>query len=167
MNNNKNIFIINTGGTFNKQYNELNGHLIIKKNNDLVENILKQSKITDVNVEGLIYKDSLEITNDDRKILVNFINKSKFKKILIIHGTDTMDKTALFLDENIKDKQIVITGAMKPFSIHSVEAVSNFMMGYGYLLSNEKNGVVIAMHGMVENYNKIKKNRELGVFERQ
>ena len=105
------------------------------------------------------------MTNEDRKLLLDFINQTKYKKILIIHGTDTMDQTALFLDQNIKDKQIIFTGAMVPYSINKVEAVSNMMMGYGYLLSNKKNGVFISMHGLVEKYKKIKKNRELGLFE--
>jgi L-asparaginase len=165
MKNNKNILVINTGGTFNKQYNELDGSLIIKKNSDLVKEILNKSKIDTKEIKGIIYKDSLDITDKDRQLLVKFINQSKYKKILIIHGTDTMDKTALFLDKNIKDKQIVLTGAMVPYSISKTEAVSNLMMGYGYLLANNKNNVYISMHGMVEKYEKIKKNRELGMFE--
>ena len=165
MKNNKNILCINTGGTFNKQYNELNGSLVIKKNNDFIKRILSKSKINNIEVKGIIYKDSLDMTNEDRKLLLDFINQTKYKKILIIHGTDTMDQTALFLDQNIKDKQIVLTGAMVPYSINKVEAVSNMMMGYGYLLSNKKNGVFISMHGLVEKYKKIKKNRELGLFE--
>lgn len=165
MKNNKSILVINTGGTFNKQYNPLNGSLIIKKNNDLVKELLEKSHIHTVEIKGLIYKDSLDITNEDRELLVKFINQSKYKKIIIIHGTDTMDQTALYLDENIKDKQIILIGAMIPYSISKIEAVSNFMMGYGYLLSNKKNGVKISMHGMVKSYKKIKKNKELGVFE--
>jgi len=165
MKNKQNILIINTGGTFNKQYNELNGNLIIKKSNDCIKDILFQSKITNVNIKGILYKDSLEITDEDRELLVKFIKKSKYKKILIIHGTDTMDKTAIYLADNIKDKEIVLTGAMVPYSINKVEATSNLMLGYGYLLSNTKNNVYISMHGMVKKYDKIKKNRELGVFE--
>lgn len=165
MKNNKNILVINTGGTFNKQYNELNGNLIIKKNNNVVKKILSKSKIENIEIKGIIYKDSLDITNEDRKLLVKYINQSKYEKVMIIHGTDTMDQTALYIDKHIKDKQIVLTGAMVPYSINKIEAVANMMMGYGYLLSNEKNGVMISMHGMVKKYKKIKKNRELGVFE--
>jgi len=164
---NKDILIINTGGTFNKQYNQLNGSLVIKKSNDLVKSILQKSKIENIEVEGIIYKDSLELTDDDRTLLAQYIQKVKYKKIVIIHGTDTMDQTAQFLNDTITDKQIVLTGAMVPYSITKVEAVSNMMMGYGYLLSNTQNGIFISMHGMVENYKKIKKNRVLGLFECQ
>jgi len=161
----KNILVINTGGTFNKQYDQINGKLVIKKNNNLLKDIFTQSKIEKITLKGLLYKDSLEITHADRKLLLKYINQSLYKKILIIHGTDTMEQTALFLDKNIKDKQIVLTGAMVPYSINKVEAVSNMMMGYGYLLSNDKKGIRIAMHGMVEKYKKIQKNREIGIFE--
>ncbi len=167
MKNNNNILIINTGGTFNKLYNELNGSLVIKKNNDLIKDIIEKSKINNLEVQGILYKDSLDITFEDRKLLVKFINQCKYKKIIIIHGTDTIDQTALFLEENIKEKEIILTGAMVPYSINKVEAVSNLMMGYGYLLSNHKNGIWISMHGMVKKNENIKKNRELGVFECQ
>jgi L-asparaginase len=167
MKNNKNILVINTGGTFNKEYNELNGNLIIKKNNDFIKDIFNKSKVDKIEVKGIIYKDSLDITIEDRKLLVKFINQCKYEKILIIHGTDTMDQTALFLEQNLKNKQIILTGAMVPYSINKIEAVSNLMMGYGYLLSNKKSGVFIAMHCKVEKHKKIKKNRELGVFECQ
>lgn len=161
----KNILIINTGGTFNKQYNPLNGSLVIKENNDCVEEILKSSHVQGVELQGIIYKDSLDITVKDRELLVDFIGKSEYKKILIIHGTDTIDQTALYLDKNIQNKQIILTGAMIPYSISKTEAISNLMMGYGYLLSHKTNGVRIAMHGMVKKHTHIRKNRELGIFE--
>ncbi|MEA2019570.1 MAG: asparaginase domain-containing protein [Campylobacterota bacterium] len=163
--NDKNIIIINTGGTFNKIYNQLNGNLEIYKKNSAIKQILISSKIKDVKLDGLIYKDSLDITNKDRDKLVNYINNSKYNKVLIVHGTDTINLTALYLAHKIKDKQILLTGAMVPFSIDPIEATSNLMMGYGFLKNCTKNNVYISMHGFVKKYNKIKKNRELGVFE--
>jgi len=163
--NNKKILVINTGGTFNKRYNEIDGSLIIDKNNNFIEDIFKSSKITQFTIKGLIYKDSLEFSNKHRQKLLDFIKNSDFKKILIVHGTDTVDTTAKYLSDNLKDKQIVLTGAMIPFSIDKLEAVSNFMCGYGFLLGNDQSDVFIAMHGMVLSYEKIKKNKSLGVFE--
>jgi len=159
------ILILNTGGTFSKIYNPLNGTLEINKENIAINEILNNSKIYDIRVEGIIYKDSLEITKKDRKLLVKYIKKSKYEKIILIHGTDTIDKTTLYLSKKIEDKEIVVTGAMIPFSINTVEATSNFMMAYGFLLNNKKNNIYISMHGMVKKYNKIKKNRNLGIFE--
>lgn len=165
MKNDKNITIINTGGTFNKIYNPLNGKLEIYEKNSAIRQILVSSKIKDIKLDGLIYKDSLDITNEDRDKLINYINNSKYNKILIVHGTDTMNDTALYLANKIKNKQIVLTGAMVPFSIDTVEATSNLMMGYGFLKNCTKNNVYISMHGFVKKYNKIRKNRELGIFE--
>ena len=95
--NDNNILIINTGGTFNKIYNQLTGNLEIYKKNKAIEKILLASKINDVKVTGIIYKDSLDITNNDRDKLVEIINDSNYNKIIIIHGTDTINHTALYL----------------------------------------------------------------------
>lgn len=167
MKNNKEILIINTGGTFNKTYDELTGNLIIKEKDNYIKEIIIRTKITNQKIKGLIYKDSLDITLQDRKELLSYIKKSSYKKILLIHGTDTMDKTAKYLQKYIHNKIIVLTGAMKPYSIDKVEATANFMCGYGYLLNCKKNNIYIAMHGMVKKHNKIYKNRDLGIFECQ
>ncbi len=160
------IFILNTGGTFNKAYNPLNGKLEIPQNSEAVSNILKYQNNLDYDVKGIIYKDSLDLTDKDRDLILNEIKKSDCKRITIIHGTDTMDKTAKFLDEKIKDKMIVITGTMVPFSIKQLEAASNFSIAVGFLLSNFQTGVYISMHGMVELHHKVFKNRKIGVFQR-
>ena len=167
MSKNTNILILNTGGTFNKIYDEFNGNLIVPKNNYAVNKILLNSKINKCKVKGLIYKDSLEINVEDRKLLKRYIISSKYKKIIIIHGTDTMDETAKYLDKNIKNKEIILTGAMVPFSVNQIEATSNLMLAYGYLSHKLKAGIYISMHGNIRNYKKIKKNRTLGVFECQ
>ena len=167
MSKNKKILILNTGGTFNKLYNPINGELFVSKDNNAVESILKNSKIKNYEIEGILYKDSLDITQEDRKFLKNKILKSNYKKIIIIHGTDTMDKTAEYLDEYIKNKTIIITGAMIPFSIDTIEATSNFMMAFGSLLSHNKKNIYIAMHGNVSKHTKIAKNKSLGIFQCQ
>ena len=165
MNNSDKILILNTGGTFSKVYDEILGHLIIPKHNNALEKIFKISKISNIQIDGIIYKDSLDITNQDRKELVDYINSYNYEKIIIIHGTDTMNLTALYLAKKIKHKQIVITGSMKPFSINPIEAVSNLMSAYGFLNSCKKNNIYISMHGLIKKHNKIKKNNKLGIFE--
>jgi L-asparaginase len=160
------ILIINTGGTFNKIYNEIKGKLIVPKNNIAIENILKLSKISNYHIKGMIYKDSLEITSEDRDKLVSYIQQSKYKKIIIVHGTDTIDQTAKYIAKRVLDKKIVLTAAMKPFSIDPIEATSNFMLAYGFLSSLEvKNNIYISMHGNIKKYTKIKKNYKKGIFE--
>lgn len=162
---NNKILILNTGGTFNKYYDQIKGKLEVSQKNNFIEDILFHSKIKNITLEGLLYKDSLEIDDSDRNSLNEYIKNSSFEKIIVIHGTDTMDKSAQVIAQNIKNKIVVFTGAMEPYSISSVEAVANLMQAYGYLLGTQKKGVFISMHGMVEEYQKIKKNKELGIFE--
>ena len=161
----KNILIVNTGGTFNKRYNPLKGELEVPKDSIALENILKYFYNLKYEIKNIIHKDSLDMLDCDREILVDTIKNSKQDKILIIHGTDTMDKTAEFLEKNITAKTLLITGAMVPFSIDSVEANANFSMALGYLLNANKKGVFIAMHGLVDEHKNIFKNREIGVFQ--
>ena len=133
------ITVINTGGTFNKRYNPITGELEVPK-------------------------DSLEMSDVDRELIVKTIKNSKNQNIIIVHGTDTMDLTAKYLDEKIKDKTIILTGAMLPISINKVEATLNFSSAIGFLNSDIKNDIYISMHGSVKNYKNLIKNRELGKF---
>lgn len=164
---NNQTLILNTGGTFNKSYNPINGTLEVPTNNKVLKKILKNSKIQKnlYILKGMIYKDSLDIKQKDRKQLVNTINNTNIKKIIIVHGTDTIDKTAQYVSQNISNKQIVLTASMIPYNINPVEATANFMAAWGYLSATEQNGVYISMHGFVKNYKNIKKNKQAGVFE--
>ena len=159
------ILIINTGGTFNKCYNPLKGELEVPQDGIAVESILQYCYNTSYELLNIIHKDSLEMTEEDRELMVKTIQSSPCQKVLIIHGTDTMDVTATFLALNIKDKIITLTGAMVPFSIDTVEATANFMMALGDLQLREKNGVNLAMHGAIASHGSIYKNRQKGIFE--
>jgi L-asparaginase len=165
MTRNKKILILNTGGTFNKVYDQISGELIVPKNNYAIENIIKSSKINYLDIQGLLFKDSLEIKKEDRKILATHILNSQYDKIIIIHGTDTMNKTAKYLFQYCQNKIIILTGSMIPFSLNKIEATSNLMQAIGYIQNKLKNGVYISMHGHIEKHNKIYKNREKGIFK--
>ncbi len=160
------ILIINTGGTFNKRYNPLKGELEVPNDSISVENILKYFYNLKYEIKNIIHKDSLDMLEEDRKEIAKLIVKSKQNKILIIHGTDTIDKTAEYLQTKISDKTILLTGAMVPYSIDNVEANSNLSMSLGYLLNDTKYGIYISMHGLIDKYKKVYKNREIGVFQR-
>ena len=159
------IHIINTGGTFNKRYNSINGELEVPNDYNVIKEILKRGLFINQKIEltQIISKDSLEFKESDRELLLKTIINSKSKKIVIIHGTDTMQKSAKFIAKNIDDKKIIFTGAMKPYEIEKVEAVSNLMLGLGFL-QNCKKGIYISMHGVVKRFNKIKKDYKRGVF---
>ena len=158
------ITVINTGGTFNKRYNPILGELEVPKDSLALDEIISYCYNIDFDVLNIISKDSLEMNDDDRELIVRTIKNCKNENIIIVHGTDTIDLTASFIDENIKDKTIVLTGAMLPISINKIEATLNFSQAIGFLNSNVKNGIYISMHGSVKNYKNLIKNRELGKF---
>ncbi|AOO64380.1 asparaginase domain-containing protein [Sulfurospirillum halorespirans] len=159
------ILILNTGGTFNKRYNPLKGELEVPQDGIAVESILRYCYNTSYELLNIIHKDSLEMSEEDRELIVQTIQTSSARRVLIIHGTDTMDVTATFLALHVKDKIITLTGAMVPFSIDTVEATANFMMALGDLHVREKNGVYLAMHGAIASHGTIYKNRQKGIFE--
>ena len=159
----KKILLINTGGTFNKVYNPLNGELQIDKNATALEEISKKW-LCEYEVVNIIAKDSLYIDNQDRLLLLATINLSKHDDILIIHGTDTMDVTAEYLADAELDKRIVLTGSMVPYAIDPVEATANFASALGYLQALSNEGVYIAMNGVMGSYNTVVKDRKAGRF---
>ncbi len=161
------ILIINTGGTFNKVYDPVKGELRVPKSNTAIEKILKTLPPLKrrVKTEGVIYKDSLDMTDEDREILLKKTEESEQKYIIIVHGTDTMDISAEYIADRLKDKKIIFTGAMVPFSIDKIEATANLASALS-AVSLISEGVYIAMQGLVLPYNRIKKNKEAGVFER-
>ncbi len=158
------MFILNTGGTFNKRYNPLNGELEIPFDNLALEDIFSSFSY-DVEIAGVVYKDSLEMNLDDRKMISSIIAHNDEKEVLLVHGTDTMDITATFLDTIFDDKVIVITGSMIPYSIDQREATCNLAMAYGFLQKEHDFGVYICMSGYIKKYDELVKNRELGRFE--
>jgi len=158
------MLILNCGGTFNKKYNPLNGELEVPFDSSAIEKILISSDYK-FDLAGVMFKDSLDMDVNDRKTLAAIIMESKDNHFLLVHGTDTMDKTANFLDTIFDDRVIVLTGAMKPFEIDNVEASLNLGMAIGFLKSKNEFGVYICMSGHIEKWNKIEKNRKLGKFE--
>lgn len=160
------ITIINTGGTFNKKYNMLNGELEVLKDSSSLKDIIKWSNNIEFEIIETISKDSLDITNEDREKLVKKINSCKNEKIIIVHGTDTMNETASFIENRVKNKKIVLTGAMIPMSIDKLEATMNLSMAIGFLNAKIENAVYISLHGAVVSHKSISKNKNLGRFNK-
>jgi len=98
-------------------------------------------------------------------MLANIILESKDDTFVIVHGTDTMDKTAEFLDTIFEDRKIILVGAMRPFEIDSVEASLNLGLAIGYIRATKSKGVYICMSGHIAEWDKIVKNRVEGKFE--
>ena len=150
------MLILNSGGTFNKRYNYLNGELEVPFVNKAIENIL-QSTEYDYSLAGVMYKDSLDMNLDDRKMLANIIMQSEDDTFVIVHGTDTMHVTAEFLSEIFEDKKIILVGSMKPFEIDKIEASLNLGMAIGFIREKNEFGVYICMSGYTKEWNKIQK----------
>ncbi len=161
------ILVINTGGTFNKIYDPIRGELTVSKSNRAIESILNTlpAYCDRVTVNGIIFKDSLEMNSKDREALFRMISEAKTDYIVVVHGTDTMDISAEYISDRVNDKKIVFTGAMVPFSIDEVEATANLASALT-ALPFVSNGVYISMQGHLLPYDKIRKNRDLGIFER-
>lgn len=162
----KKLLILNTGGTFNKRYNPIKGRLEVPRDAHAPKEVLKSFYNVDVKVRNIIHKDSLEFTDANRKFLAKTVKNSKYKNIIIIHGTDTIDLSAKELKSAGIEKKVVFTGAMVPFSIEQVEATANLSLAVGFLCAKPKNGVYIAMHGAVLKSEKLVKNRAVGKFLR-
>jgi L-asparaginase len=157
------IRIFVTGGTFDKEYNELNGQLFFKDSH--IQEILKLGRCkAEVNVRTLMLVDSLEMTDADRKIIIENCRLADEKRIVITHGTDTMTTTAKVLAENIHDKTIVITGAMIPYKFGSSDGLFNLGSALAFAQTLPA-GVYIAMNGRYFTWNNCKKNRQTGFFE--
>lgn len=155
------IFI--TGGTFDKEYNELDGTLFFK-NTHLAE-VLEQgrSKVS-IDIRTLMLIDSLEMGEDDRRIIVQHCKEAVEDRILITHGTDTMEETARVLGRAIGGKTIVLTGAMIPYKFGSSDGLFNLGSALAFVQTLPA-GVYIAMNGKYFRWDNVRKNRKNGEFE--
>jgi len=156
------IKIFVTGGTFDKEYNEINGELYFKKTHlhEMLE--LGRSQLK-VEIETLMMKDSLEMSDEDRDLIVKKCFESNEDRILITHGTDTMVETAKLLAKKNILKTIVLTGAMIPYKFGSSDGLFNLGSALSFLQSMP-HGIYIAMNGNIFNWNNVKKNKERGLF---
>ena len=158
------MLILNTGGTYNKRYNPLTGNMEVPYDNYALEKVLESVDQT-YDMAGVLYKDSLDMDSEDRKMIANIIMHSTQKEFIVVHGTDTMHITAEFLSEIFDDRVIVLVGAMKPVEIDEVEGSFNLGMAMGFVQAKPKEGVYIAMSGFVKEWNKLQKNTIVGKFE--
>ncbi len=159
-----NILIISTGGTINKLYNELTGELEIGQS--VAENIYSLARGNlSVKEISIIGKDSLDMTDEDRVLLADTVKEADEESVIILHGTDTMGKSAKVLSESVKDKKVVFVGAMKPYSIEKDEAIFNFACAVGFLRAKPQNGIYISMHSLVLPHEQIYKDKSVGIFK--
>lgn len=157
------IRIFVTGGTFDKEYNELDGSLFFKETH--VQEMLRLGRCkVDADVRTLMMVDSLEMTDQDRRLILEHCSKAKEEKIVITHGTDTMEVTARVLGQALKDKTIVLTGAMVPYKFGSSDGMFNLGSALAFV-QTLPHGVYIAMNGRCFHWENVRKNKKTGEFE--
>ena len=157
------VFI--TGGTFDKEYNFITGELYFKDTH--LKEMFDRGRCTlDIDIKTLMMIDSLEMTDDDRDIIIHNCKKTKHESIIITHGTDTMTITAERIAKaNIKGKTIVLTGAMVPYAF-GTSSDGFFNLGSALAFSQAlPEGVYIVMNGRYFDWRKVRKNRQTGNFE--
>ena len=157
------IKIFVTGGTFDKDYDEKNGRLFFKETHMSEILALGRSKV-EVDIETLMMIDSLDMTDKDRKKIIERCTSAEENQIIITHGTDTMTKTATDIGKRKVGKTIVITGAMIPYKFGTSDGLFNIASALAYV-QTLPGGVYIAMNGRVCEYDEVRKNRETGIFE--
>ncbi len=160
----KRIKIFVSGGTFDKEYNELTGSLFFRKTH-LPEMLkLGRSRLS-IKLETLMMIDSLEMKPKDRRLIVKNILSTPENRILISHGTDTMVETAKFIASQVKNKTVILFGAMVPYRFGSSDGFFNLGSALAFAQTLPV-GVYIAMNGRYFNWDNCRKNKVKGEFEK-
>ena len=132
---------------------------------NLVPDILRDSNVTfDYDVVNLLRKDSLEMTEADRRLIRDAVCASDVPRIVVTHGTDTMVETAAAIARGVESKTIVLTGAMIPYAFGSSDGLFNLGSALSFAQALPS-GVYIAMNGQSFAWDQVRKNPATGVFE--
>jgi L-asparaginase len=157
------IRILVTGGTFDKEYNEIDGTLFFKDTH--VADMLRLGRCRlEVAVETLMMIDSLQMTDAGRQLILERCTATPATRIVITHGTDSMEHTAAVLGRGIRGKTIVLTGAMVPYQFGSSDGLFNLGTALAFVQTLDP-GVYVAMNGRCFPWHSVRKNREQGIFE--
>jgi L-asparaginase len=157
------IRIFVTGGTFDKEYDELTGTLNFRRTH--IEEMLDRGRCRlDVEIDVLMMLDSLDMNEAHRDLIVQSARRCAESQIVISHGTDTMVETASALAAGVTDKTIVLTGAMVPYAFGSSDGLFNLGSALSFV-QTLPTGVYLAMNGRCFRWDNVRKNRDIGVFE--
>ncbi len=155
------IFI--TGGTFDKEYDLINGRLFFQDTH-IEEMLLKGRSTIPHSIQTLMMIDSLDMTDADRKIILEHCKTCPEERIIVTHGTDTMTETALQLGAAKLPKTIIITGAMVPYTFGSSDGMFNLGSSMAYVQCLP-HGVYVVMNGKAYQWDNVMKNKKTGFFE--
>jgi L-asparaginase len=157
------IRILITGGTFDKEYDEISGQLFFKDTH-LPEMLTLGRCNVKVDIRTLMMVDSLEMTDADRDLIIEQCRATPSSRIIITHGTDTMELTARRIAAAIQGKTVVLTGAMIPYKFGSSDGLFNLGSALAFVQTLPP-GVYVAMNGCCFHADRVRKNRQTGFFE--
>ena len=157
------IRILITGGTFDKEYDEINGRLFFKDSH-LPEMLSLGRCRLSVEVRTLMMIDSLDMTDADRELIAQQCMATPGDRIVVTHGTDTMAQTASMLAAKVFAKTIVVTGAMIPYKFGSSDGLFNLGSALAFVQTLPP-GVYVAMNGRCFPAGTVRKNKQTGIFE--
>ncbi len=160
---NQPIRILITGGTFDKEYDELNGRLFFKDSH-LPEMLALGRCRLDLEIRTLMMIDSLEMTAADRDLIAEQCLAAPGSRIIVTHGTDTMAETAVLLATRVMDKTVVVTGAMIPYKFGSSDGLFNLGSALAFVQTLPP-GVYVVMNGRCFPAGTVRKNKKTGSFE--
>lgn len=152
-----------TGGTFDKEYDEIHGRLYFKDTHVHEMLRLGRSRV-EVALRTLMLIDSLEMSDADRRLVLESCRSAAEERIVVTHGTDTMVETAQVLGQAALAKTIVLTGAMIPWAFGSSDGLFNLGSALSFAQALP-HGVYVAMNGLAFPWDDVAKNRSLGCFE--
>jgi L-asparaginase len=157
------VRVLITGGTFDKEYDEIEGRLYFKDSH--VSEMLQLGRCeVPVELRTLMMVDSLEMSDADRKLIVEQCRATPEDRVVITHGTDTMEVTARAIADAVNDKTVVLTGAMVPYKFGSSDGMFNLGSAIAFV-QTLPNGVYVAMNGRCFPAHSVRKNRQTGTFE--
>jgi len=159
------VLIIITGGTLDKVHDTITEGLIFEDNGESqVSDVLRIGRCHYPAQHILLQKDSLDMTNEDRELILQTIVKAEYDRIVITHGTGTLEQTAKYLDGKLKDKTIILTGTMRPHSLGKSDA--GFNLGGALIAAQSlEYGVFAVMNGRIFEAAQVQKNTDVGRFD--
>jgi len=158
----KKIRLLSTGGTIAKRYDEISGELVFDEAH--IKKMFSQGRSNlNIKISPLMLKDSQDMDENDREIIYQACQDNLESYILITHGTDTMVESAKKLS-SIKDKTIILTGAMIPYAFKNSDAMFNLGVALS-AIETLPNGIYITMNGQIFTWDNVQKNKKEGKFE--
>lgn len=157
------VNVLTTGGTIDKIYFDALSDYQIGE--PVIGGLLTRIGVGfEFQVQSLMRKDSLELTDTDRQSIANAVASADSESVLVTHGTDTMVETGRSILQQVSDKRVVLTGALQPAAFRETDAVFNIGCAIGALQTVDP-GVYVAMNGQIFDVLHVRKNRNENRFE--